>query len=394
MSKKILIIITVLLLIIIVVLGVLYFRGSQDDNTGGFFGNFFGSGTTLPTSPNTGGGGVDDFTATTTPPTLDENQLIHQITRFPAFGTFIGERIAYYRRDLGHRYHADKNGDNADRISNFTMPAIAKINTPINTTTGLLLSLEDPSTPSYFRLEHVGTSTDALLLDRDVVNAALSPNAARIAYIINTENSARIILADTENQNQQVLYELAERDIELRWVNNTTLLLFSRPSGIRPGSAWLLTTTGSIETILSGVNGLDILFSENSNIFLYSEIDRGTINLRAVNRSQGSISTIPLNTFARKCAWADTITLYCAVPFTTGPADINLPDDWFMGKISFNDVLWKINIETGNAGRVSDFIGFDMVNLVVGDDMLLFNNKKDSTLWNLFLENTPATFEN
>ena len=78
---------------------------------------------------------------------------------------------------------------------------------------------------------------------------------------------------------------------------------------------------------------------------------------------------------------------------TSNSVNTKLPDDWYKGKVSFNDSIWKINTTTGlvemfyNFNR-NKFGSFDLIDLSLteGDEFMLFKNKKDLTLWSLNLK--------
>ena len=97
-------------------------------------------------------------------------------------------------------------------------------------------------------------------------------------------------------------------------------------------------------------------------------------------------------TLPEKCAWGrGSLTLFCAVPkFAPGAL---YPDSWYRGEISFNDDIWKIDIETGSGavilepgavpgGEVMDGI---KLSLDENESYLFFVNKGDSSLWEMKL---------
>ena len=66
----------------------------------------------------------------------------------------------------------------------------------------------------------------------------------------------------------------------------------------------------------------------------------------------------------------------------------NLPDDWYQGATSFTDRIWRIDLTTRLATLVVDpsqagNVNIDAVNLTIdpNSQVLVFRNKKDSSLW-------------
>lgn len=84
--------------------------------------------------------------------------------------------------------------------------------------------------------------------------------------------------------------------------------------------------------------------------------------------------------------------IYCAVPQDIAFGDY--PDAWYQGLISFTDDFWRINTKTGETrllARLNELSdeSIDVTNPVLStnEDYLIFNNKKDLSLWGLKLPN-------
>ncbi len=124
----------------------------------------------------------------------------------------------------------------------------------------------------------------------------------------------------------------------------------------------------------------------SGQLVLYEYVDSGTYRMGVFNLATGGITQLPVATLAEKCVWTnDNSALYCGIPTSfTG----NLPDDWYQGAVSFTDRIWRIDLSTRLATLVVDPMqsgnaAIDVVNptLDAGDQLLVFRNKKDSSLW-------------
>jgi hypothetical protein len=79
----------------------------------------------------------------------------------------------------------------------------------------------------------------------------------------------------------------------------------------------------------------------------------------------------------------------CGVPSYFPEA--NYPDDWYKGVISFNDEIWIYDVNNFAKEKVNisqrDKVALDIINpqLSEDDNFLLFQNKKDLSLWILDL---------
>ena len=103
---------------------------------------------------------------------------------------------------------------------------------------------------------------------------------------------------------------------------------------------------------------------------------------------KGTSAPVGISTLADKCTWStkEKSVVYCAVPQSI-PAGL-YPDDWYKGKVSFNDGLWRIDTATGATDSVMTpeleaGVSMDIVNLSFdqAENALVFINKKDLTPW-------------
>ena len=105
----------------------------------------------------------------------------------------------------------------------------------------------------------------------------------------------------------------------------------------------------------------------------------------------GATRVLSVRTLATKCGWGEKNFLVCAVPRTLPKATEGLPDDWFQGRVSFNDDMFIINVADGEKYELYTFKDadgvFDVVNLSFGKgkSYISFNKKQDGSLWLLNL---------
>jgi len=148
---------------------------------------------------------------------------------------------------------------------------------------------------------------------------------------------------------------------------------------------------GFLEDVLSEIVGLYSIVSQDGKGVLYSSSGSQGMSLWFLDRNSGDIQSIQKSTLADKCAWANSgkVIIYCAVPKNISFR--NLPDEWYQGNISFNDEIWKINLETGETELVVDLEKtsgeiIDVLRLSVKEDYIVLINKLDMTLWGINLK--------
>lgn len=96
---------------------------------------------------------------------------------------------------------------------------------------------------------------------------------------------------------------------------------------------------------------------------------------------------LPIKTIASKCAWEQKDFLICGVPRVLPRGGEGLPDDWFQGRVMFNDDLYLVDTNTGNPTLLYEFTNddglFDITNIVTlsSNNLISFTRKQDDSLW-------------
>ena len=154
------------------------------------------------------------------------------------------------------------------------------------------------------------------------------------------------------------------------WPEKNLISLTSRPADNLPGHLYLVNLkTNSADPVLSGINGLISLVSPNGQKVLYSKIGNLGLELSLYTRSTKETRPLTVKTLANKCVWNDSSTfIYCAAPQSVG-ASFSLVNR-LLGGVKFNDLVWKINADTGTAQLVwAETAGLgDAINLLITKD--------------------------
>ena len=117
---------------------------------------------------------------------------------------------------------------------------------------------------------------------------------------------------------------------------------------------------------------------------LKSENDGAGTSLALRARAGTKEKILSFKTLPEKCAFSrlDQKIIYCAIPRSLTGA---LPDDWWHGRVAFEDTLWKIDLDSGETKSLLEGGGFDMAHLLLSpsENYIFFINKRDSLLWSL-----------
>jgi hypothetical protein len=144
----------------------------------------------------------------------------------------------------------------------------------------------------------------------------------------------------------------------------------------------------SFTNLISGKTGLLSTPSQGDTI-LSSMWSRSGLALFSTNKGKIAVSTI--KTLAPKCTPMSTSYYVCGVPKSLPLSSEGLPDDWYQGRILFDDKLVMLEAVSGEVDVIYDidekFGATDITHVVITRtaDLISFIRKQDGSL---FLLNT------
>lgn len=215
-----------------------------------------------------------------------------------------------------------------------------------------------------------------------------------VLYGINNNNDLSVYSAKTDLTQRKLAWTYPISEWQVQNPSASELYLTTKPSADVFGYHYSLNVgTGVLTRLFGDINGLTTLVSPKGDKTLLSAPVGSSYDSSIYTKSTGQFERFPISTLTEKCVWSakQTSTLFCAIARTIPQA--NYPDDWYQGNVSFNDEIWKINLESGTTKiylSPEKEIGqkLDIVNLSLTpeENELLFQNKSDGgTLWILRL---------
>jgi len=227
-------------------------------------------------------------------------------------------------------------------------------------------------------------------LPENISDMSISSDGSSIFYLFDVgENSIGITLNLTTNEKSQVFDSPFTEWLSF-YLSSEMITLTTKPSATVPGYMYSINPNKKdLTKILGGINGLTTLTSPNGELVLYAD---NNLSLNIFNIGTGETDSVSINTLPEKCVWNTTSdAVYCAVPKFIN--QVQYPDSWYQGEISFSDEIWKININSGNSIKITDptavangeEVDAIKLNLDKEQNYLFFVNKKDSYLWELKL---------
>jgi hypothetical protein len=258
--------------------------------------------------------------------------------------------------------------DNGNRV------IIRYIDRNKNTVVGLIAKVPNVSEKGQ------ASSLEAVeYLTSQVVSVAVNNKKDKVAYLVTTDAGSAVYTVTpgkrpsllttspfgewTLSYGGDKLYATTKPSA---YVSGVTVSLpsFNSEVGERTG---LITIPGERDLLLNsmwGSQGLVTFISENGNLKVLQD-----------------------KTLAKKCAWGEKLFLICAVPKSLPRSEEGLPDDWFQGRVLFDDTLVVIDSQTGGSYPIFTFpekLGtFDVLNITEGkgDTLFSFNRKQNGSLW-------------
>lgn len=319
-----------------------------------------------------------------------KNLLVLNITEKPvASYTVLGSStIRFLDKALGHLYETDFNGENAKRTSNTTILNIFDAAWE-GKDRALLKFLKDEKDVVFFSANFNGSSTIGIFLDNNTKSAALSHDAAKIAYLVSDRGRGIIFTTDANNTKKQQVLNLPMPNFLVSFKNKNELLLLTAPSAFANGILYSLNLQNKSFNKVSEGQGLTVLLSPDGEKFFASTALNNKVENKIIS-FEGGEYFLSLKTFPEKCVFSkqNKDELYCAVPLSL--LNGNYPDDWYSGKTEMNDALYKINFKTGENRVLLEEINnlkMDIINLSLDPDenYLFFINKKNGILWRVKL---------
>jgi hypothetical protein len=225
-------------------------------------------------------------------------------------------------------------------------------------------------------------------LPENIKTVGVSRDHKSMLYIVPTASgvAGTTYTFATKAKKQIFASPLVEWNVD--WASSQKIGITTKPTGELPGYAYALDSkTGALKKMTGGENGLTTLMSPDGKKLLYSTYANNALTLSLLDLSTGKTMSVSPSTLPEKCVWTkDSKKIYCAGP--TKAVNALYPDDWYQGKMSFDDALWMIEASSGTGNIIYDFISknnvhIDATNLTLNaaEDYLGFINKKDGILW-------------
>ena len=300
---------------------------------------------------------------------------------------FAGVEVRYAMRGSGNIFSYLADEGRSVRLSNKTVPGIQDAAWfPTGSRAYLRYLATDADGTDH--IDTYGLTTDGVegtFLARDI--ASIDTNASSVMTLMRTTGgtTASVMAEDGSGARTAFTSPISGLKAEFAGAN---ILAVTKPSRSLPGYAFSVNAAnGAFTRILGPYPGLSAIASPDGTATLFSYVDGSVMRLALYSSTDQSITPLPVQTLAEKCAFApDGAAAYCAVPTSISVA--TLPDAWYQGTTAFTDRIWKIDFAARVATLSVDLpqLTEEPVDAVAlstnpAGTALVFTNRRDGSLW-------------
>lgn len=229
---------------------------------------------------------------------------------------------------------------------------------------------------------------DGEFLPQNISYVDVSPDKKSFTYLNPISGGISLVTQDFKSGSKKEIWQSPFTEWIIDWGSSNRLSLTTKASGLVEGFSYSFNIKDrSFVKELGELDGLTTLASPDGKKILYSALENGGLKTYLYDRASNSSEEVSPQALPEKCVWTkDSSEIYCAAGIK-GVA-YTYPDDWYKGKISFDDAIWVIDADTKNGNILYDIVSktgkkIDAINLQLNsnEDYLGFINKKDGTLW-------------
>jgi hypothetical protein len=296
-------------------------------------------------------------------------------------------------RATGHVFDFNLNQVSPRKILNVTLPKIHETLWSADATRLIARYLRDDGmTIRTFSAKvsstTVGeTSLEGVFLPDTIEDISIV--GSKVFYINEDMSGGQGIVAEIDGTKKTPVFNSSFGDWQISGAGQSLVTLSSRPSAFALGHSYSLNTrTGDYSKIVGERYGLATKLNSTGTWAIFSETGNGQIKTSLLNIKTGEIKDAGIQTLADKCLWSSKKEniIICAVPQATFSG--TYPDDWYKGKLSFNDSLWSIDTFSGQTKQIMSpeidaGVSMDIIKLGFNqsENYIIFTNKKDMTVW-------------
>lgn len=295
-----------------------------------------------------------------------------------------GTTVRFIERASGNMYAYNMLDRSLTRITNQTIPGIVEASWVSDASRAFVRYL----TPRGTQVETYAlgeTEAEGYFLEQNLSQATVG-NTDTLITLLPSSTGSVATLAKTDGTNVKTLFSSELSSLKVLPAGDDFVAYTKASAGSEGYVFFVDGTTGTFTRLAGPLRGLTALPSHDGETVLISYRSGNAVRLELLDTATRNTTALPTNTLSEKCVWAhDDTRIFCAVPKALSGT---LPDAWYQGVVSFSDRLWSVDVEARVATQIFDpevtaKTAVDAVALSVDtkNDVLVFTNKKDGSLW-------------
>lgn len=329
-------------------------------------------------------------------PTLDteDEKELNQLTLDPVAGfqevlssPSSTPEIYYIESGIGHIYSIDLSNGEEGKISGITIPSTREGSVTPDGSYALLQSGRG-SAAQFFVISLTTESAEAEFLANNITSFVSSEENT---FMFTTKEKGSLVGVEYYpiSKTSREIFKVPFTEAVVDWGNTYYDTHYVHPKANHQLEGYLYAIKPGEEIKRLPVSGFGLTSFGNNQKVVYSKQENSEYVSFLYDVEQKNSSLFELNILPEKCATfsAEEILFICAGS-TENKLGHNVPDFWYEGGLSFNDMLWEINTNTGKSsmlldplfesGRVIDIIEPKIGNITKN---VYFQNKNDLALW-------------
>jgi peptidoglycan hydrolase-like protein with peptidoglycan-binding domain len=259
-----------------------------------------------------------------------------------------------------------------------------------STVENIIGSITIPDVVSLPGVKKIG-DLETKLLSNSITFVSLLPSSQKAFYLMKESGGVSGVVYDFKTSQSKKVWTSSFSEWIPQAVSENTISLTTAASGLIPGNSYILDVkNNSLKNVLTNINGLTTNISRDGKKMIYSYYENGNLKTSLMDMQTGRISDFSPITLSEKCVWSfDNKTVYCGAPISVSPG--LYPDDWYKGEILFNDVLWKVDVDTNtanivlNQNQIPNQIDVTNPQINKEGNYMIFVNKHDLILYGVDL---------
>lgn len=299
--------------------------------------------------------------------------------------------VMYAELGTGHLYHINLTTGEERKVTGTTIPQAHDAHIAADGSLVVLRSRYHASSEVILGRVNASTSEVSIVVLDDAIGEHLLDLALTaendLLYTVSGGGQLTGHALSLSSMSTRQLFTIPFSEATVLWGKSAGASHLALPKPARLLAGYLYQLRGGLSPL--PMEGYGLTAAANAAYVLYNASVDGEYRSHSYNRASGESTRSALMALPEKCAGdeTDSTTLYCG--YDIGSTNHELPDDWYQGAVRFDDDLWALDLETGEAVSLVDIRGeagreVDVVNIVhepLQSNALFFINKNDNTLW-------------